>query len=120
MKYDPGSASAKFFLFSSAIYFSLVLFQDFRFLRTVKSTQNLFTTTKQNLDVFFILIFISIVIYISLLKLNCLYLLISAYVLFILWFSSASLQLQRTTIIPYCEENLHFFSIGSSTNMNTK
>ena len=39
------------FLFSSGIYFSLVLFQAFRFFKPNKRTQNSFATTRQILDV---------------------------------------------------------------------
>ena len=36
LQYDPLSVSAKFCLLSSGMYFSLVLFQAFRFLRQVR------------------------------------------------------------------------------------
>ena len=55
------------------IFFSSLI-RSFSFFTPNNRTQNLFTTTRQILDVLFILIFIPIVIYTSLFTLNCLYL----------------------------------------------
>ena len=92
------------FVFFLAVY--IILQSYSKFFTPSKKTQNSLTTNRQNLDVFFILIFISIVIYTSLFTLNCLYLftIIYTYVLFILLFWSVSLQLPRKAIIPYCDQ----------------
>ena len=55
------------------IFFSSLI-PSFSFFTPSKRTQNSFTTTRKILDVLFILIFISMVIYTSLFTLNCLYL----------------------------------------------
>ena len=80
LQYYPLSVSATFCLFSSGIYFSLVLWQAFCLFMPSKRNQNSFTTTREFLDVYiylylylFIVIFLSIVIYSSLFTLNCLY-----------------------------------------------
>ena len=82
--YDPLSVSAKFCLFSSGIYFSLVLFQAFCFLHPVKGLR----VCLRQMFSLFLNKFISIVIYTSFFTLNCFYthlhLLIFTYVLFIL------------------------------------
>ena len=71
------------FFFQHTFFSSLI--PSFLFFTPSKRTQNLFMTTRQILDVFFILIFISIVIYTFLITLNCLYLFTRTYlyVLFI-------------------------------------
>ena len=72
-------------LYRHIFFFSLI--PSFSFFTPSKRTQNSFTTSRQILDVLFILIFISIVIYTSLFiltYLHFLHLLIYTYVLFIL------------------------------------
>ena len=71
------------FLLNFVILFWYIFFSSliptFLFFMPSKRTQNSFTTTRQILDVFFILIFISIVIYSSLFTFNWLYLFTLAY-----------------------------------------
>ena len=62
-----------FIFFLLAQFFSSLI-PSFLFFTPSKRTQNSFTTTREILDVFFILIFISIVIYSSLFTFNWLYL----------------------------------------------
>ena len=79
------SVSAKFLFFSWHIFFSSLI-PSFLFFTPSKRTQNPFMTTIEILDIFFILIFISIVIQSSLFTFNLLVILIYA-CLFILMFS---------------------------------
>ena len=86
--------SLMFSFFFRHIFFPSLI-PSFSLFTASNRTQN--SITRQNFDVFFTLILISIVIYTSLFTLNCLYLftIICTYALFMVLFSSFCLQLQR-------------------------
>ena len=80
------------YYFFRHIFFSSLI-SSFSFFTPSKRTQNSFTTTRQILDVFFILIFISIVIYSSLLTFNWLIILIYAWLFILMFFLYCCLNL---------------------------